>query len=54
MPWSPDTQCQFCKHWTRHEPRDAGGYCELNNDGFAMEDNWCAGFERLTQKEDLK
>lgn len=38
-------QCQHCKHWTRHHPRDQAGFCKRFNNGFAMEDDTCADFD---------
>lgn len=40
-----DEECGKCRHWERHEPRDAGGFCARFNNGMAFEDEWCADFE---------
>ena len=38
--------CEFCRYWTRHDERDAAGYCDLHHNSFAMEDDTCSDFDQ--------
>lgn len=42
--------CEHCRYWTRHHPRDAGGFCDLHSHGMAMEDESCGDFTRNEPK----